>query len=208
MRVVAVGCEYSGVTTLLEGLMKWGDARGIHHHLDDHFSIPDRQFLSREDRDAMVALSPILKERFQRFQVVYHVRLLQKYEHILLGGFHIEETIYGPRYYYPGRRVSETRQLEAEMPADTLLVLLTAQPDVLRRRLRQSPHEYAIVPEADVEEVQAQFDQEFRASWIKHKMRIDTSALTAEQLLQQFLTVSLPHLNTRDALTRLMQGAG
>ena len=46
MRIIAIGCEYSGVTTLLEGLMEWGHGRGIHHHLDDHFAIPDRQYFS------------------------------------------------------------------------------------------------------------------------------------------------------------------
>ena len=40
MRLIAIGCEYTGKTTLFEGLMKWGQDRGIHHHLDDHFSIP------------------------------------------------------------------------------------------------------------------------------------------------------------------------
>jgi hypothetical protein len=204
MRVVAVGCEYSGVTTLLESLMKWGHERGIHHHLDDHFSIPDRQFLAKEDRDAMVALSPVLKERFQRFQVVYHVRLLRKYEHILLGGFHIEEAIYGPRYYYPGRQPGGAREVEAEMPEDTLLVLLTAQPEVIRGRIRQKPHDYPIVPAGDVEEVQARFEQEYRASWIKHKLRIDTSTLSPEQLLHQFLAASVPHLTVKDTLTRMM----
>ena len=29
--------------------MAWGDKVGIHFHLDDHFSIPDKYFLSKED---------------------------------------------------------------------------------------------------------------------------------------------------------------
>eukprot|EP01045_Picozoa_sp_COSAG04_P023192 COSAG04_NODE_2720_length_3682_cov_1.276026_2_plen_188_part_00 len=32
MRVIAVGCEYSGVTTLLSALDEWGTSRGIHFH--------------------------------------------------------------------------------------------------------------------------------------------------------------------------------
>src|SRR5262249_30487958 len=161
----------------------------------------DRQFLAKEDREVMVALPPVLKERFQRFQVAYHVRLVRKYEHILLGGFHIEEAVYGPRFYYPGRRAGELREFEAEMPEDTLLVLLAAKPEVIRRRMREAPHDYAIVPEADIEAVQTQFEEEFRASWIRHKFRIDTSELTPDELLQQFLSASLPHLSVRDTLT-------
>ena len=72
MRVIVVGCEYTGVTTLIEGLMDWGHERDMNHHLDDHFTIPDRQHLAPEDRETMANLSPALKERFQRMQLVYH----------------------------------------------------------------------------------------------------------------------------------------
>ena len=32
MRVIAVGCEYSGVSTLIDQLHQWGLSRGISHH--------------------------------------------------------------------------------------------------------------------------------------------------------------------------------
>ena len=87
MRLILIGTEYTGKSTLCQGLMDWGHANGIHHHLDDHFSIPDCQMLkSEEDQKIMTGLPDILKERFQRFQIAYHVRLINKYEHILLGG--------------------------------------------------------------------------------------------------------------------------
>jgi adenylate kinase len=204
MRVIAVGCEYAGKTTLLEGLMKWGASRGVHHHLDDHFSIPDRQFLAPEDRDAMLRLSPVLKERFQRFQVAYHVRLINRYEDILLGGFHIEEDIYGPRYYYPGRTPGHPFTIyEGEMPADTILVLLAARPEVLERRMREAPHEYPIVPREDLPAVLDLFEKAYRDSGLRHRVRIDTSDLAPEGLLQKFLEASLPHLTARDMLRRM-----
>lgn len=202
MHIIAIGCEYTGVTTLLEGLMTWGHAQGIHHHLDDHFSIPDRQHLSPEDRKIMVTLTPTLKERFQRFQIVYHVRLLHRYEHILLGGFHIEEAVYGPRYYYPGISTA-IREYEVEMPADTILVHLTAQPAVIEARMASNPHDYPVIRKEDIPALLGQFRQEFGASWLKHKIEIDTSTLTPDQLLQTFLEKSIPHVNTRDMLTRM-----
>ena len=205
MRLIAVGCEYSGVSTLLNGLMAWGDARGIHHHLDDHFSIPDKQFLSREDAQVMLNLTPTLKERFQRFQVVYHVRLLSKYQHILLGGFHIEEAIYGPLYYYPGKSTPTVRQYEPEMPNDTILVHLKAAPDVIAARMQSDPHEYPLVRKEDITTVLEQFAAEYRASWVQNKLEIDTSNLTPDALLQEFLNRSVPFLNARDALTRMMK---
>jgi hypothetical protein len=205
MRLIAVGCEYSGVSTLLDGLMAWGDERGIHHHLDDHFTIPDKQFLTPEDARAMIALTPTLKERFQRFQIVYHLRLIHKYEHILLGGFHIEEEVYGPLYYYPGKSTISVRQYEPEMPDDTILVHLKAAPQVIAARMQAEPHEHSLVRKQDIQTVLDRFHAGYHASWIQNKFEIDTSNLTPAALLQEFLDRSVAFLNPRDALTRLME---
>ena len=139
MRVIAVGCEYSGVSTLIDALHKWGRERGENHHLDDHFTIPDAFHLSDEEQRAMLDMLPAIKERFQRFQIVYHVRLINYYEHILLGGFHIEEAVYGHRYYYPGSR-QHVREYEPDMPDDAILVQLSARPEIIRKRMRAEPH--------------------------------------------------------------------
>lgn len=206
MRLIAVGCEYAGKTTLFTGLMKWGHDRGIHHHLDDHFSIPDCQMLKEKaDQEVMLGLPQVLKERYQRFQVAYHVGLINKYEHILLAGFHIEEEVYGRRYYYPevNLGVESSRRDETKMPEDTILVHLKASPDVIRRRMKEAPHDYPVVPEKDVEEVLAAFQSEYRQSWIKRKFEIDTTELTPDALLDTFLKASVPHLEERDLLIRM-----
>jgi len=205
MRLIVVGCEYSGVTTLIDGLMEWGHARGIHHHLDDHFAIPDSQHVSEADAKQMLALSPLLKERFQRMQVVYHIRLMHRYDHILLGGFHIEEEIYGPLYYYPDTPTIGVREYEAEMPEDTILVHLKARPEVIEARMASAPHDFTTVKREDIPMLLARFEQQVRTSWIKHKFAIDTSDLTPDQLLATFLEQSIPHLSTRDLLTRFAE---
>lgn len=187
MRAIVVGCEYTGVTTLIEGLMAWGHERDIHHHLDDHFTIPDRQHLPAEDRETMANLSPTLKERFQRMQLIYHIRLLNRMEHILLGGFHIEEAIYGPLYYYPGREAAHVRESEEEMPEDAILAHLTASPEVIQARMEADPHDYSLIKPEDIPTLLSRFQEEFDASLIKRKIQIDTSDLTANQLLQTFL---------------------
>ena len=118
MRVVVIGCEYSGQTTLVNDLLTWGRRHGMEHHMDDHFTIPDAYHLSEEEQQGMIDMLPAIKERFNRFQVVYHIRLLHEYEHILMCGFHIEEMIYGPLYYYPElgitdeHKVRHTREYE------------------------------------------------------------------------------------------------
>ena len=211
MRLILIGTEYTGKTALSQSLMDWGHERGIHHHMDDHFSIPDCQMLKTvEDREIMLGLPQIIKERYQRFQLAYHVRLINKYEHILLSGFHLEEYIYGPRYYYPDiGRAGETPQAwEAGMPDDTILVHLTARPEVIQKRMEEALHDYPVVPGEDIQEVQEQFQSAFRASWIKRKFQIDTSELTPEALLQTFLDASVPHLNARDLLFRSAASTG
>lgn len=190
MRVIVVGCEYTGVTTLIEDLMDWGHERDINHHLDDHFTIPDRQHLAPEDKETMANLSPALKERFQRMQLVYHIRLMHRFDHILLGGFHIEEAIYGPLYYYPGGVASEIRQYEEEMPKNAILVHLTASAEVIQRRMETDPHEYSLIQKEDIPMLLNRFQEEFDASLIPNKIQIDTSDLTPEALLQTFLDQS------------------
>jgi len=205
MRVIVVGCEYSGVSTLINGIFEWGVEQDIHHHLDDHFTIPDAFHLTEEEQQGMHDMLPAIKERFQRFQIVYHVHLLHKFEHILMGGFHIEEMVYGPRYYYPGKNI-EIRGYEPDMPEDTILVHLYARPEVIRERMVSNPHPHSLVPSEDVSEVLEQFADEYRRSWIGRKFAIDTSDLSSDQLLETFLKQSVPHLNSSDGNTRLLNG--
>ena len=191
MRVIAIGTEYAGKTTLVQAVQKWGMERGIRHHMDDHFSIPDQQTL-KDPAD-------------QRFQVAYHVRLVNKYQHVLLTGFHIEEMVYGQRYYYPdlARPVENPQAWEKDMPSDIILVHLTASPDVIKQRMKDDPHEYPIVPESDIEEIQAAFQEEFRKSFFKQKFQIDTSELDSNSLLQTFLDSSFPYLSAADHAIRI-----
>jgi hypothetical protein len=201
MRLVLIGTEYAGKTTLVDALYAWGESKGIHFHLDDHFSIPDQFFLTKEEREAMLRMPPVIQERFQRFQIYYHIHVAADYEDCLLAGFHIEEAIYGGRYYYPGKAWAPYgRKIETSLPSDTILLLLSASPDVIRKRMTTSPHEYPVVPPGDVEEINKAFQAEYAASWIPNKLHIDTSELSPEQLLPTFLKRVTPFLSTRDLL--------
>ena len=165
MRIIAIGCEYTGVTTLLAGLRDWGATRGVHFHMDDHFTIPDAYHLADEEQRAMLDMLPAIKERFQRFQIVYHVRLINNFQHILLGGFHLEEEVYGPLYYYPDLTVSDTRKYESEMPDDAIVVHLHARPEVIAQRLEQAPHPHTLIHPDHIPMLLDRFAAEYRASW-------------------------------------------
>jgi len=206
MRLIIVGTEYTGKTTLANALQQWGASKGIRHHMDDHFSVPDQQTIKDPaDQKAMTEVPESILERFQRFQIAYHVRLINKYEHIILTGFHIEEAVYGQRYYYPklARPIEHPQSWEQDMPKDAILVLLHAKADVIKKRMKADPHDYPIVPESDIETCQEAFQEEFRKSLFKKKFQIDTSDLNSENLLKTFLENSYQYLGAADLVIRM-----
>jgi thymidylate kinase len=209
MRVILTGCEYAGKSTLASTLHAWGQSHGFQYHMDDHFTVPDSSLRTEEERRYAQDAPPMMKERFQRFQIYYHLHLLQIYDDICLVGFHSEEAVYGPRYYYPGGRLSQDyhRQIATEFPRDTLLCALSARPEVIRERMRAAPHDYSLVPEGDVEEVLGAFEREFTASWLKRKFRLDTSDLAPEEMVPAFLRAAKRHLRERDLLLLQAYGA-
>ena len=209
MKVIVIGCEYTGKSTFAKSLSEWGRKHDMNFHLDDHFTIPDAS-LSKEDMDVMLTLSPAFKERFQRFQAVYHVRILRLYRDAIEVGFYSEDIVYGPLYY--GYRpdalaIRQGRELEKEFPSETILVLLTASPEVIARRMDEYSHEYQVIKKEDVPLLLEKFEEEFRVSTIHAKIRIDTSNLTPEQALDEFLAKARPHLASEDFI-RMMANEG
>jgi hypothetical protein len=206
MNLIVIGCEYSGTSTLAKNLMAWGKKRDINYHLDDHFTIPDSS-LPKEDRDVMLTLSPRFKERFQRFQAVYHVRIMNLYRDSLEVGFFSEDTIYGSLYYgYDSRALAlrHGRELEKELPHDTILVLLKASPEAIAKRMNADPHEYQVIKKEDISLLLEKFNEEFRASAIHAKIQIDTTDLTPEQVLEEFLRQARARYLASEDLLRIM----
>jgi hypothetical protein len=206
MNLIVIGCEYSGTSTLANNLMVWGKKRDITYHLDDHFTIPDSS-LPKEDRDIMLTLSPRFKERFQRFQAVYHVRIMNLYRDSLEVGFYFEDAIYGPLYYgYDSRALAirHGRELEKELPSDTILVLLTASPEAITKRMAADPHEYQVIKTEDISLLLEKFNEEYHASAIHAKIQIDTTELTPDQVLEEFLKQARTRYLESEDLLRIM----
>ena len=101
----------------------------------------------------MLGLSPEFKERFQRFQAIYHVRLFSLYRDMPELCFYSEDSVYGPLYYgyEPGfLAASQGRALEKELPENTILVHLTASEDAIAERMEAKPHDYQIIKGDDI----------------------------------------------------------
>ena len=69
MNIILVGCEYTGKTTLADGIVEWSkDVFGVYSHFHDHFTIPSTE-LAPDARDEYKNSSPQIKEMFQRFMI-------------------------------------------------------------------------------------------------------------------------------------------
>ena len=129
MRLILVGCEYSGTSTLGYLIGRWakealGDDFGFHDHWQiphvSHPNIPEGKthdemiddFLAGKGIDpsltghtddencAFLALTPKQQEAFQRYHMEYHVAdTFYEDPHHNQIGFHINEAVYAPRYY-------------------------------------------------------------------------------------------------------------
>ena len=94
-----------------------------------------------------------------------------------------------------------------EVAPDTVLMLVKASPDVIRRRMAENPHENGLVKDEDVERVLEAFQEQYDESFIRKKFDIDTSEATVEESLSEFLEKLQPHLSDSDRLW-IMSGKG
>ena len=127
MRLILVGCEYSGTSTLGYLIGRWakealGDDFGFHDHWQiphvSHPNIPEGKthdemiddFLAGkgidpsltghtdEENRAFLALTPKQQEAFQRYHMEYHVAdTFYEDPHHNQIGFHINEAVYAPQ---------------------------------------------------------------------------------------------------------------
>ena len=224
MKLILAGCEYSGKTTLQLLISAWlqrvtGSHRPFFH---DHFTLPsgERPPINSqypvEIQEEVMALSPKLKEQFQRYVLEYHLGTsFYKYPDHGLVGFHIEEAVYAPLYYgyggpgeYADRRVM-ARAIDAhimEIAPETVLVLLKASPEVIARRMRENPRPKGPLLEKDIDFVLRRFEEEYASTLIRNRFALDTSEATIEDTFSEFVTNIQPHLTDEDRL-RILSAA-
>ena len=221
MRLILVGCEYAGKTTLANEIVKWiGRTMGGERTFHDHFTVPSSEF-TEEEQEQFLALSPRIKENFQRYVIEYHLHpsFYSDPDHNLVG-LHIEEAVYAPLYYgYAGHYGAErgttdrsalARAVEKEIMArapDTVLILLKASKEVIARRMNEAPHERGVVREEDIDAVLQRFEEEYQNSLIRHRFILDTSTATVEATINEFASKIERHLTEADRLRILTHKA-
>jgi hypothetical protein len=216
MRLILVGCEYAGKTTLANEIVAWtGRTMGGGRSFHDHFTIPNPE-LTPESQEQFLKLSPEIKEMYQRFMMAYHLspEFYKGPDHNMVG-FHIDEAVYAPLYYgYGGEgeyadRKQMARRVEAhimEVAPDTVLVLVKASPEVIASRMKEKPHDRFLVKEDDIERVLQRFEEENERSFIRRKFTLDTTSVSVEESLAEFVEKYEPHLTEADRLRILTHG--
>ena len=156
-----------------------------------------RTGLTHEEQAQIMALSPKLKEMLQRYHLQYHLHpsFYAQDDHIMVGA-HIDEGILGPIYFdyggdgqYADRRPS-MRHYEEQilgLAPDTILVLVTASAEVIRRRMKDNPHLAGALQDADVEHVLERHEEEYADSLLLHKTRLDTSSASIQESTDEII---------------------
>jgi hypothetical protein len=227
MRLVLIGCEYAGTTTLANAIRDWAvEALGESIQIHDHGKIPHisghpphetgATLLTEQEKRQVLEAGPSVKELLMRYALYYHTPYHPRPEGGIVVGHHIDDLIYGPRYFgyggdgELGDRRLVSRHIEQRILAitpETVLVLMKASPEAIAGRMAESPHEYGVVPRTDIELILRRFEEEYEMSQIRNKFDLDTSDAAVEDTLAEFLVKVEPYLSRADRI-RLVDRRG
>jgi len=219
MRLIIIGCEFAGKSTLAARIREWGEEAlgGITSSFHDHFVFPDEE-ASEEEQKQLMAMVPSLKEKYQRYMINYHFNpaFYSDNDHCVIG-FYYSETVYAPLYYEYGRpgeyadRVQMVRAWDHEVmqiAPDTVLVLMKASPEVIKQRMAAHKERKSILQEKDIEFVLKRFDDLFSGSLIRRRFTLDTSTASIEETFAEFLKNMEPHFTLIDRLRMVARWQG
>ena len=230
MKLVIVGCEYAGTSTLASRIYDWSHEimeEGLpivhgHWKLPETWGHPEGatqlKGMTDEERDQVMALSPRLREMTTRQSLYYHIFPSGGGDRqMLFIGLHIEDAVYAPLYFDYGipnefdvdrRIVMELVEHELlRFNPDMTLVLVKARPEVIAQRMRDEPRKYGVVKEEDIDHVLGRFKEEFEASKIANKITLDTSDAAPEETFAEFVRQYEPFLSESDRVRILAEKA-
>ena len=223
MRLIIIGCEYSGKSTLAGEIRKWliqtmGSCNTSFH---DHFMLPYNEGVAESDMRAakqFLELEPHLQECYSRYMIHYHMGqgFYSDNDHCVVDWYYAD-AVYADLYYKFGRTgaYAERRAMARsydkevmEVAPDTTLVLLKAAPEVIRQRMRaeytqREPRPTSVLLEKDIERVLQRYQEEFDNSLIRRQITLDTTNSSAAETLAEFVRLTKPSLSQADRLRLL-----
>ena len=200
MRLILVGCEYVGTTTLANAIDDWMDSTmGARFSLiHDHWKIPHTSGhpddSTPEEQAWLLQATPKFKEMHQRHSLYYHVQAngFDNPDSMMIGA-HIEDAVYGPMYFgYGGKDHRLDREVVMHQwertilrfTDATVLVHITADNDVIRQRMHDDPHENMVISEGDIDRVKTRFAELFDWSLLKHKIAVENSGSMSDTMTE------------------------
>jgi hypothetical protein len=223
MRLIIIGSEYTGKTTLAKNIVGWlagslGEpAAMLHDHFLPSIAEPRLEISAEELEDEFLSLKPWALEMYMRYMGHYHLghHFYIDNDHLVVNWYY-GEAVYAPLYFgyggvgeYADRR-SQARHHDSEVmhiALDTVLVYLTATPEVIRARAKAEPRPRSRVKDEDIELINERFAEEFSLSLLRRRIAIDTSESTPEETMKTFLKKVEPHLTQSDRLRLLAHAA-
>ncbi len=228
MRLLVIGSEYAGKHTLGLEIDKWWCGQTGQEFrpppsfaFHDHFVLPHivhsegHEHHKALSEQQMLTLNPHLLEHYQRYQIFNKLtRGYRAMRDLFLMDFYYGDAVYAPLYYgygkpgmYGDRRVV-ARVLDREVDEiypDMVLVLVKADPDVIRERaanMDKTPfpgrHAATYFKSEDAEIVLDRFAEEFGRSLIRQKFEIDTTDVPVEESLSDFVRQMKPFITSED----------
>jgi hypothetical protein len=225
LKLIIVGCDYTGKTSLAGKIVGWMRenlspryANDVPVGAHDHFWFPNPE-LPPDEREKLRLLGPKAREQYQRYMISYHLQPVfwsEDYDLVLVG-FHFSEAIYAPLYYGYGEagayaaRSAFAREIEAQIVAahpETVLLMLRASSEVIRRRLAERPNAESPLRLEDVERVIRAHDEEYENSLIRRRFIIDGSDLSVEGMFERWLASMQSYFSPVDMLRMLTRKRG
>ncbi len=89
-------------------------------------------------------------------------------------------------------------RVAAKLAPETVLVLVKASPDAIRKRMTERPHKREVLQNGDVELVLRKFEEGFDRSALPNKLVLDTTDATVDESVAEFARQIGPFLTDRD----------
>ncbi len=213
MRLILVGFEYVGTTTLAFAIDDWLDATmGVRFSLiHDHWKIPHTSGhpddSTPDEQALLLKATPKFKEMHQRHSLYYHVQAngFDNPDSMMIGA-HIEDAVYAPMYFGYGTQGSahdrevvmhQWERTILRFTEDTVLVHVSADTDVIGQRMHDDPHENQVIAEGDIDKVKARFAELVDWSLLGNKITVDSSVSVADTMAE-FVRKIEPFLTDAD----------